>query len=669
MDSYRGKTQGLKLGAVECDIKDAVFETMVSDNLEIKSELKVDGTVTMNNGIETSHLQSNTNNPLEVRSHINLLSNNISGASTINGYSLQTMNTQINNNSTNISSNTSRITTAEGKITTNTSDIASNTSRITSAEGKITTNTTDISALTTRVTSAEGKITTNTTDISSLNTRVTTAEGKITTNTSDISALTTRVTSAEGKITTNTTDISSLDTRVTSAEGKITTNTADILTKLNKSGDTMTGTLNMGANDIKVSSIKPSVGSSITTKITDFIIDAENLGDCRLILKADSLNDDDGKNPMIIFQQDGTLQEGAVFLGDNELNISSSVSLKPGIKFRVDSVDNGWLTAPERMSITSTGAVRLGVVDTVNTSSGGLSVFGAANDVGAYTSGTGNDTIYNQIYIRYPNCAASTGSTAYGWILGNQVQTPSSIDLDFYFNVQRQGTITQAAYISESTPLTQMNFTGQHRSMPMFEFKSELIGMIVESCGHYMDLLKLNEECSQKKCISINDSLPMVKLCNTRKSKKVFGVISDKEDDDRRSFASGNFVSLYNKEQGDHRLFLNSLGEGAIWVCNSNGNLENGDYIQSSILQGYGEKQDDGLLHNYTVAKITMDCDFNPALERVKIYKGYDEIKQEIIWEYKKDDNGNDIFQEEYTCITLDNGYKVAFVGCTYHCG
>ncbi len=38
------------------------------------------------------------------------------------------------------------------------------------------------------------------------------------------------------------------------------------------------------------------------------------------------------------------------------------------------------------------------------------------------------------------------------------------------------------------------------------------------------------------------------------------------------------------------RLILNSVGEGGIWVCSSNGNIENGDYITSSNYLGYGEK-------------------------------------------------------------------------------
>jgi hypothetical protein len=42
----------------------------------------------------------------------------------------------------------------------------------------------------------------------------------------------------------------------------------------------------------------------------------------------------------------------------------------------------------------------------------------------------------------------------------------------------------------------------------------------------------------------------------------------------------------------------------------SDRNIEHGDYITSSDFLGYGEKQDDDLLHNYTVGKATMDCNF-----------------------------------------------------------
>jgi hypothetical protein len=85
-------------------------------------------------------------------------------------------------------------------------------------------------------------------------------------------------------------------------------------------------------------------------------------------------------------------------------------------------------------------------------------------------------------------------------------------------------------------------------------------------------------------------------------------------------------------------LIINSIGEGAICVSNTNGNIENGDYIQSSDLLGYGEKQDDDLMHNYTIAKSTIDCNF-------------------------------ELNNPYYQCHEIENGVRVAFIACTYHCG
>ncbi len=85
-------------------------------------------------------------------------------------------------------------------------------------------------------------------------------------------------------------------------------------------------------------------------------------------------------------------------------------------------------------------------------------------------------------------------------------------------------------------------------------------------------------------------------------------------------------------------MIVNSIGEGAICVSNTNGNIENGDYIQSSELLGYGEKQDDDLLHNYTIAKSTIDCNF-------------------------------ELNSPYYQCHEIENGVRVAFIVCSYHCG
>jgi len=129
-------------------------------------------------------------------------------------------------------------------------------------------------------------------------------------------------------------------------------------------------------------------------------------------------------------------------------------------------------------------------------------------------------------------------------------------------------------------------------------------------------------------------------LSTIKNDKSVFGVISKKSNNSK-------FLNPIFPENGqknifsDNRYEINSLGEGAIWVCNINGNLENGDYITTCEIPGYGMKQDDDLLHNYTVAKITCDCDFDL---NSSIY-----ICEEFEFEGKT--------------------YKKAFVGCTYHCG
>jgi hypothetical protein len=199
---------------------------------------------------------------------------------------------------------------------------------------------------------------------------------------------------------------------------------------------------------------------------------------------------------------------------------------------------------------------------------------------------------------------------------------------------------SEGGFFSSATDVLNIDFTGQHRNIVdnvqdinIDDHK----GLIVVSAGKY-----INTDMSQKP--SINESLPTILLSNTRNQKSVWGVISNVEDknDQTREYRMGVFVSVMTKQnENDNRIIVNSIGEGGIWVCNINGNLENGDYITTCEIPGYGMKQVDDLLHNYTVAKITQDCSFeldNPA----------------------------------YDCVEFQfNGstYRKAFVGCTYHCG
>ena len=214
-------------------------------------------------------------------------------------------------------------------------------------------------------------------------------------------------------------------------------------------------------------------------------------------------------------------------------------------------------------------------------------------------------------------------SQGYGWWIGAQNQGLITSDNDLYFGVVRNGTITVPGYVQDNKGQTEMNFTGQHRTFvkdtPTNQLDSKE-GLIV--IADQNEFIKMSGGVAYgNEAITINESLPVVSFSNKAKDKRCFGVLSTTEDPETRKEVHGNFASLMQKEEGDTRVYVNSVGEGAIWVTDTNGTLESGDYITTSNVAGYGMKQDDDILHNYTVAKILMDCDFNPVTQPKRIIR------------------------------------------------
>ncbi len=168
------------------------------------------------------------------------------------------------------------------------------------------------------------------------------------------------------------------------------------------------------------------------------------------------------------------------------------------------------------------------------------------------------------------------------------------------------------------------------------------VGLIVSSADKgYVSLDISGNRKTGKDAIWITEALPVIKLTNKDKDKAVFGVVTNHANDQYDT--DGNPVLDQNGEWAGRikdRIRVNGLGEGAIWVTNINGVIENGDYICSSIIPGYGRRQDDDFLHNYTVAKATMSCMF-------------------------------ELNQNNYQCeefMYAGKKYRRAFIGCTYHC-
>jgi hypothetical protein len=240
-------------------------------------------------------------------------------------------------------------------------------------------------------------------------------------------------------------------------------------------------------------------------------------------------------------------------------------------------------------------------------------------------------------------------SSNHGWWIGAQNQTPNSTDNDLYFEVIRNGVSNAAAMIQDNNDNVMMNFTGQHRCKLEPTYQESLVGLIVECTGEYYNLDKGISP-------TINDSIPNVKLTTNENSKAILGVISSEEDDENKRTFGGNFVSVYQNNDGIKRTFINSLGEGAVWVCSSNGNLEIGDTITSSNIAGYGMKQSDDLMHNYTVAKATMNCNFSTIEADSHILKRRLKVNI-IVSEYERQITEEVV--EEYTEIVKENGKYV----------
>ena len=192
-------------------------------------------------------------------------------------------------------------------------------------------------------------------------------------------------------------------------------------------------------------------------------------------------------------------------------------------------------------------------------------------------------------------------------------------------------------------------FTGQHANYPVdLDLKTNnrnYVGLLVSSAdqGYFSRNKVTNEVITDKKAITITESLPKVILTNKDKDPAVWGVISNVKNDDINS--DGTIPTDQNNMFSNGLAFdmirVNGLGEGAMWVTNINGNISNGDYICSSIIPGYGRRQDDDILHNYTTAKATMSCNF--------------------------DINNNNL----YECEEIEfegNTYLKAFIGVSYHC-
>jgi hypothetical protein len=306
-----------------------------------------------------------------------------------------------------------------------------------------------------------------------------------------------------------------------------------------------------------------------------------------------------------------------------------------GIIFTNGTQDTGnlviapWATSAGGLKIMSNGNVGIGTTAPqckldVNAYTAGIDGFAAVRSI---ANDNNSKTCLNNIntYVSLVPCPNTDANLYIYWRGGGS------------------GNTNYRALIAGATPY----FTGQHGNVCVTSTITkatlkDFVGLIVSSADEgYVSLDASGNPIIGSNAIWTTEALPKIKLTEKDKDKAVWGVLTNHKNESRNT--DGTWDTDDTTEWGDslgERFRVNGLGEGAIWITNINGPLENGDYICSSVIPGYGRRQDDDLLHNYTVAKITMSCDFT-------------------------------LDQSNYRCEEMEwNGstFLKAYVGCTYHC-
>jgi hypothetical protein len=221
-----------------------------------------------------------------------------------------------------------------------------------------------------------------------------------------------------------------------------------------------------------------------------------------------------------------------------------------------------------------------------------------------------------------------------------------------------------------------LSFTGQHICFPEGPMSQGLV--VSANKNKYVSLN--GSLTTGTRAIKSSEALPVVSLSNVANDRSVFGVVDHFEQGGTtRSQKSGIGIITQDKEIGDNRVIVNSLGEGGIWVADTNGNVASGDFMTTSHLPGYAQRQDDDILRNSTVAKSTMDCDFNPLdipVQKIKkdengtnILDTYDRLQWEDTDRTEKAYRVRYLTTEGELTDEANAVHTAAFIGCTYHCG
>jgi hypothetical protein len=161
------------------------------------------------------------------------------------------------------------------------------------------------------------------------------------------------------------------------------------------------------------------------------------------------------------------------------------------------------------------------------------------------------------------------------------------------------------AYYASSTGADYGPFTGAHEARIAPDSLPLMPGMVVSATG------SAAVRADEKGKPTLSSTMPEVTVSTAPNDPAVLGVFvmeSPLEED-----------HWYAAKADERFAVVNALGEGRVWVCNANGPVRLGDYVTTSAVPGYAQRQDDDLLHNYTLGKVIESVDWDSATETVTV--------------------------------------------------
>jgi hypothetical protein len=345
-----------------------------------------------------------------------------------------------------------------------------------------------------------------------------------------------------------------------------------------------------------------------TTKVADNAITESKLGDATVT----TVKIQDGATLSEIIDDDGTDSGLDADLFDG---YDSSAFMPAGVDNWVDEAGDT-MSGKLEISVPSGEGLSSTTASTVNYTS---AIKGYASATNAYTYG-----VYGQsdspLGAGVRGYASATTGDARG-VLGRSDSTDGR---GIYGYASASTGTTYGVYGQSNSPSGwdfwaggQGNygpFTGAHEAKLSEGFPEEVEpGLIVAATGQAQ--IRQNPDGS----VNLSSTLPTVKLADRANDKTVFGVLVSET-----TLPEDHW---YEAAEGERFASVNALGEGRVWVSNSNGSIEAGDYITTSAIPGYGQKQNDDLLHSYTLGKAIETVDWDQVTETVEFngmtYKVY----------------------------------------------